>query len=39
MVKGIEPNYDFINKHGTNPIMIGILLFIVVLYYFVISFR
>lgn len=38
MVKGIEPNYDFINKHGTNPIMIGILLFIVVLYYFVINF-
>ena len=33
MVKGIEPNYDFINKHGTNPIMLAfsyLLLFCII---------
>lgn len=37
-LNGLQPNYDFINKYGTNPIMIGILLFIILLYYFVISY-
>ena len=35
---GLQPNYDFINNYGTNPIMIGILLVIIVGYYFIISF-
>jgi hypothetical protein len=34
---GLQPNYEFINQYGTNPIMIGILLFVIVIYYFVIS--
>lgn len=37
-LNGLQPNYDFINKYGTNPIMIGILLFIILIYYFVISY-
>lgn len=37
-LNGLQPNYDFINKYGTNPIMIGILLFVILLYYFVISY-
>lgn len=34
-MNGLQPNYDFINKHGTNPIMIGILMIIVIGYYVV----
>lgn len=37
-LSGLQPNYDFINNYGTNPIMIGILLVVVVGYYFIISF-
>ena len=37
-LSGLQPNFDFINKYGTNPIMIGILLLVVVTYYFVIYF-
>lgn len=37
-LNGLQPNYDFINKYGTNPIMIGILLFIILIYYFVLSY-
>ena len=36
MLNGLQPNYNFINQYGTNPIMIGILLVIIALYYFVI---
>lgn len=38
MLNGIQPNYDFINKYGTNPIMIGILMLVIVLYYVVIHY-
>lgn len=38
VLNGLQPNYDFINKHGTNPIMIGILLLVVVMYYVVVHF-
>lgn len=34
---GLQPSYDFVNRYGTNPIMIGILLFVVLVYYFIIS--
>ena len=34
---GLQPNYQFINKYGANPIMIGVLLFIIILYYLVIK--
>ena len=34
---GMQPSYDFVNRYGTNPIMIGILLFVVLVYYFIIS--
>lgn len=37
-MNGLQPNYDFINNYGANPIMIGILLLIVIVYYFVIDF-
>jgi hypothetical protein len=35
MLNGLQPNYDFINQYGTNPVMIGILLFVILLYYVV----
>lgn len=35
---GLQPNYDFINQYGTNPIMIGILLFVIILYYVVVNY-
>ena len=35
---GLQPNYDFINQYGTNPIMIGILLFVIILYYVVVHY-
>jgi hypothetical protein len=38
MLNGIQPNYDFINKYGSNPLMIGILVFIILLYYVVIHY-
>ena len=34
---GLQPNYQFINKYGSNPIMIGILLFVIIVYYMVIK--
>ena len=37
-LSGLQPNYDFINNYGTNPIMIGILLVVVITYYFIISY-
>ena len=37
-LSGLQPNYDFINNYGTNPIMIGILLLVVISYYFIIDF-
>ena len=37
-LSGLQPNFDFINKYGTNPIMIGILLLLVITYYFIIYF-
>lgn len=36
-INGIQPNYHFINKIGTNPVMMGILLIIILIYYFVLS--
>ena len=38
MLNGIQPNYDFVNKYGSNPLMIGILVFIILLYYVVIHY-
>ena len=35
---GLQPNYDFINQYGTNPIMIGRLLFVIILYYVVVHY-
>ena len=37
-LSGLQPNYDFINNYGTNPIMIGILLVVVITYYFIIGY-
>jgi hypothetical protein len=34
---GLQPNYQFINQFATNPIMIGVLFFIIIIYYFVIN--
>lgn len=34
---GLQPNYNFINKPGINPVMMSILLFIILIYYFVLS--
>ena len=34
-MNGLQPNYNFINQQGTNPIMIGILLTVIILYYVV----
>ena len=34
---GMHTNYDFINQYGSNPIMIGILLTIIIGYYLVVS--
>ena len=34
---GLQPNYQFINKYGANPIMIVVLLVIILLYYVVIK--
>jgi hypothetical protein len=36
-LNGVQPNYNFINKPGINPVMMGILLFIILIYYFVLS--
>lgn len=37
-LNGLQPNYDFINKHGANPVMLMILVLTVVVYYVFISF-
>jgi hypothetical protein len=34
---GMHTNYDFINQYGSNPIMIGILLSVIIGYYLVVN--
>ena len=35
---GHQPNYDFINKFSANPVMIGILILVIVVYYGIIHY-